>query len=64
MSNKVKGVIYALLFGIFGVLTYFCIDNEEEADEFLKGWKMAFIIQLIVAVFFSMLFVGIYLCLC
>lgn len=62
MSKKTLGILFAILFGIFGVLGYFSCKTEEEEKDFISGWGKTFLIMIIIALFIGLINLGIYLC--
>lgn len=49
MSKKSLGFIVGIFLGLLGLFGLAECENEQERNEFMSGWAIAFIIQIILA---------------
>ena len=49
MSKKLLGFIVGIFLGLLGLFGLAECENEQERNEFMSGWAIAFIIQIILA---------------
>ncbi len=49
MSKKSLGFIVGIFLGVLGLFGLAECENEQERNEFMSGWAIAFIIQIILA---------------
>lgn len=59
MTKKGLGFLLGFFFGILGLLGLLSCEGKEEKDDFIKGWAIAFVINIIIIVVFFVFMLGI-----
>lgn len=51
MSKRGLGVLLSMFFGIMGLLGLLSCSTPEEKTDFMSGWVLGFVVNIIIAIF-------------